>query len=223
MACFDRIQAFLLLESHHDFRLFLSAHDLASSINEQRGSQPGSSERQIMNHSDTELAALPAERNSYIITANGQPIIEMRNLSFKIENGNEILHDVSIEVPHGQLTMIVGPVGCGKSSLLRAMLGELSPSSGNLDIRTQLMAYCDQAPWLRNTTIKDNIIGESGYPREGKEWYSRVVQSCDLHRDFSALPDGDETRVGSGGVSLSGGQKQRVASIVTWHPILEPS
>ncbi|KAJ6445548.1 ATP-dependent RNA helicase (Hrh1) [Purpureocillium lavendulum] len=72
------------------------------------------------------------------------------------------------------------------------------------------MAYCDQMPWLRNQSIRDNVMTENQYD---PMWYDAVIRSCALDQDIARLPvkDHTNTMVGSGSVNLSGGQKQRAS------------
>jgi ATP-binding cassette, subfamily C (CFTR/MRP), member 1 len=106
--------------------------------------------------------------------------------------------------------MVVCPVVSGKSRLCKALLGEIPYSRGQVIMRTGVreIGYCDQTPFLSNKTIKDNIIGFSPFDEKR---YAKVIDATMLAYDLSILPQGDETRVGSNGISLSGGQKQRVA------------
>lgn len=70
-----------------------------------------------------------------------------------------ILHDINIEIPRGKLLMVVGEVGCGKSSLIAALLGELQAASP--DARVEIagsVAYTAQDPWIQNMTLRDNIL-----------------------------------------------------------------
>lgn len=120
-----------------------------------------------------------------------------------------ILHDLSFSVWRSTLTMIVGPVGCGKSTLLRALLGEAPCITGKLTVYPSRIGYCSQTPWLTNGTIKENILGAANYDLN---WYLTVIEACGLQNDIEELSLGDQTLVGSKGVSLSGGQKQRLVS-----------
>ncbi|KAK2939263.1 AAA ATPase domain [Fusarium oxysporum f. sp. vasinfectum] len=135
-----------------------------------------------------------------------------------IEDGNflwgekAVLQDINTTFPshkNGSLTMLVGPVGSGKSSLLKAVLGETTSSMGNVSLDASEVAFCDQTPWVMNATIRANIIAESkGYD---SAWFETVIHACDLTIDLGRLPEGDLTQVGEQGVKLSGGQKQRIA------------
>ncbi|KAI7760766.1 hypothetical protein LZL87_007978 [Fusarium oxysporum] len=133
--------------------------------------------------------------------------VTMQNANFQAPDGNSLLTDINLRISPGTLNMLAGRVGCGKSSLLRAIIGELIPAEGTVKTEDSL-AYCDQVPWLRNTTIRGNIVGLS--PMDDK-WLSTVLHACALEEDLHQLPQAQETIVGSGGVALSGGQKQRVA------------
>lgn len=128
-----------------------------------------------------------------------------------------VLKSVSMEVQHGSLVVVSGPVGSGKSMLLRALLGEVHPARGSIQLASRLVAYCAQTPWLPNGSIKQAIrgLGEGGgQDSNNMLWYRRVVETCCLRHDLDLLPDGDETQIGSAGLNLSGGQRQRVVSVV---------
>ncbi|KAF0640517.1 hypothetical protein FPSE5266_00566 [Fusarium pseudograminearum] len=133
--------------------------------------------------------------------------VAINNACFSTDEGNTLLTDINMRVVQGTINMIVGKVGSSKSTLLKAIIGENTPSQGS--VRTEAsVAYCDQVPWLRNRTVSKNIIGQS---QVDEKWLARVIRSCALDEDLAQLPQGQETVVGSRGVALSGGQKQRVA------------
>uniref|UniRef100_A0A804HK47 ATP-binding cassette sub-family C member 8 n=1 Tax=Homo sapiens TaxID=9606 RepID=A0A804HK47_HUMAN len=148
-------------------------------------------------------------------------------------DGIPTLSNITIRIPRGQLTMIVGQVGCGKSSLLLAALGEMQKVSGavfwsslpdseigedpsperetatDLDIRKRgPVAYASQKPWLLNATVEENIIFESPF---NKQRYKMVIEACSLQPDIDILPHGDQTQIGERGINLSGGQRQRIS------------
>lgn len=118
------------------------------------------------------------------------------------------LMNLNFKIREGSMTMIVGPVSSGKSTLLKALLGETPAAKGLQRSFFTEVAYCSQSPWLVNGTLRANIIHGSDFD---PVWYNTVVQACDLETDISTMPLGDETIVGSKGLSLSGGQQQRVA------------
>ncbi|KAM6937452.1 ATP-binding cassette sub-family C member 8 isoform 2-T2 [Xenentodon cancila] len=153
---------------------------------------------------------------------------------FTWTDGPPTLTNVDIKIPFGKLTMIVGQVGCGKSSLLLAALGEMQRVSGTVswnslpnlesegdesptdreatgdgDIRKRCaVAYASQKPWLLNTSVVENITFEMPMI---KSRYKAVVEACSLQPDIDILPQGDQTEIGERGVILSGGQKQRIS------------
>ncbi|KAJ1797263.1 hypothetical protein LPJ59_003251, partial [Coemansia sp. RSA 2399] len=144
------------------------------------------------------------------------------------------LKNIDVQFPIGGFTIVGGPTGCGKSSLLSAMVGEMSLTRGHIMLPTadfrdiaardskyreiiELsgeeraiydIAYVAQEAWLRNTTIRENIL--FGEPYDG-ERYEEVLRACALKPDLRILPAGDTTEIGERGITLSGGQKQRVA------------
>ncbi len=134
------------------------------------------------------------------------------------------LIDMEIKFRVSQLNIIAGPTGSGKTSLLMALLGEMSLLDGSVylpgghsreDLRpnsetgfTESVAYCAQQAWLVNDTIKQNILFASPWD---KSRYQSVISACALKRDLEILDNGDSTLVGEKGITLSGGQKQRIS------------
>ena len=136
-------------------------------------------------------------------------------------DGPEVLHDVSIQVPAGQVVGIVGASGSGKSTLVKLVQRLYVPEAGRLLIDGVDLAMVDVA-WLRrqvgvvlqenvlfNRTVRDNIaLADPAMPME------RVVNAAQLagaHDFILELPEGYDTMVGERGASLSGGQRQRIA------------
>ncbi|KAL7947355.1 P-loop containing nucleoside triphosphate hydrolase protein [Trichoderma barbatum] len=141
--------------------------------------------------------------------------ISLHSQGFKwSKTGPVILKDLELDISQEAFTVITGPVGSGKSSLMSCILGEMidvSPPEGQPRAAQQYckhVAYCSQQPWLENTTIRNNILSSSPYE---KRWYNEVVSSCGLGADLNRLHKGDKTKIGSRGLNLSGGQKHRIA------------
>uniref|UniRef100_A0A8C2CA47 ATP-binding cassette, sub-family C (CFTR/MRP), member 8 n=1 Tax=Cyprinus carpio TaxID=7962 RepID=A0A8C2CA47_CYPCA len=150
---------------------------------------------------------------------------QITNGYFSWTDGTPTLSNVNIKIPFGQLTMIVGQVGCGKSSLLLAALGEMQKISGtviwnsettftakkmnttNKSMKRGAVAYASQKPWLLNTTLAENITFEMPLI---KQRYRAVIEACSLEPDIDILPQGDQTEIGERGIILSGGQRQRI-------------
>lgn len=122
-------------------------------------------------------------------------------------NASPVLRDMTLTIQHGAVTMIVGPIGSGKSTFLETILGESLVLQGRADRDASPIAYCSQAPWLQSTTIRENIL--AGLPVD-TVWYDTVLRACALEGDLARLPRRDKTPVGSNGIALSGGQKQRI-------------
>lgn len=112
-----------------------------------------------------------------------------------------------MEVKKGSLAAIVGAVGCGKTSLISAILGEMDKRKGTVNTVGKI-AYVPQQAWLRNCTLRENII--FGLPYDKKK-YQKVVNACALKADIEMLSAGDKTEIGEKGINLSGGQKQRIS------------
>uniref|UniRef100_A0A8C8FM93 ATP-binding cassette, sub-family C (CFTR/MRP), member 8 n=1 Tax=Oncorhynchus tshawytscha TaxID=74940 RepID=A0A8C8FM93_ONCTS len=133
---------------------------------------------------------------------------------FTWTDGTPTLSNINSKVPFGQLTMIVGQVGCGKSSLLLAALGEMQRVSGTVTWNMSepaveargSVAYASQKPWLLNATLVENITFEIW----NRIRYKAVIEACSLQPDIDILPQGDLTEIGERGIILSGGQRQRI-------------
>nr|XP_034960244.1 canalicular multispecific organic anion transporter 2 [Zootoca vivipara] len=117
------------------------------------------------------------------------------------------LKDINWLVPSGSLVAVVGHVGCGKSSLVSALLGDMEKLHGNVAVKGSV-AYVPQLAWIQNATLKDNIL--FGHLHNEKK-YQTVLEACALKQDLEMLPGGDQTEIGEKGINLSGGQRQRVS------------
>ncbi|CRL02706.1 CLUMA_CG015844, isoform A [Clunio marinus] len=133
--------------------------------------------------------------------------LNVDNGSFTWGGESTTLKNINMKVKKGNLTAIVGSVGCGKTSLVSALLGEMEKLNGNINVDGRT-AYVPQQAWIQNSTLRDNIL--FGRPYD-KNFYDKVVEACALVPDLAMLPAGDQTEIGEKGINLSGGQKQRVA------------
>ncbi|KAK6833489.1 hypothetical protein PG987_008183 [Apiospora arundinis] len=138
------------------------------------------------------------------------------------KDAGPVLPSLNLRVPSRCLTMVIGPIASGKSTLLKGILGETplrrgvvqlaasntTTTSDNPTPLSRSVAFCDQKPWLANETLRANVIGFSHFDAA---WYATVIRACALEEDFQQFPEGDQIVIGSNGLSLSGGQKQRVA------------
>uniref|UniRef100_A0A672Q906 Canalicular multispecific organic anion transporter 2-like n=1 Tax=Sinocyclocheilus grahami TaxID=75366 RepID=A0A672Q906_SINGR len=117
------------------------------------------------------------------------------------------LDNINVMVPQGSLLAVVGHVGCGKTSLVCALLGEMEKLEGQISIQGSV-AYVPQQAWIQNATLRDNILFGRPY---AEQKYRCVLEACALTPDLEVLPGGDQTEIGEKGINLSGGQRQRVS------------
>mmetsp|Transcript_61042 Transcript_61042/g.125907 ORF Transcript_61042/g.125907 Transcript_61042/m.125907 type:complete len:1578 (-) Transcript_61042:105-4838(-) len=117
------------------------------------------------------------------------------------------LKDINLEVEPGQLCMVTGKVGAGKTSLLSAILGEMCKDQGAV-VLSGKVSYAAQQPWIFNASVKENILFGSTLDQDR---YAQVLEVCALEQDIRFLPAGDQTEIGEKGVNLSGGQKARIS------------
>jgi subfamily B ATP-binding cassette protein HlyB/CyaB len=185
---------------------------------------------------DFHQARLSVERLGDILNTVAEPVyspgrtalpaikgdITFEHVTFRYRiDGSEVLHDVNLRVPAGQLVGIVGPSGSGKSTLAKLAQRLFVPESGRVLVDGVDVAQVDPS-WLRrqvgvvlqenvlfNRSIRENIaIADPAVPTE------RVVAAARLagaHDFILELPEGYDTIVGERGSSLSGGQRQRIA------------
>ena len=132
--------------------------------------------------------------------------------------------NLNIDFRIGGLNIVAGATGSGKTSLLMALLGEMTLVKGSVRLPgghsredltpdpetglTESVAYCAQQAWLINDTIKQNIVFASPWDEQR---YHNVIEACALKRDLEVLEVGDSTLVGEKGIVVSGGQKQRIS------------
>jgi ATP-binding cassette subfamily C (CFTR/MRP) protein 1 len=95
-------------------------------------------------------------------------------------------------VSPGELVAVVGRVGAGKSSILQAILGNMTLESGEAHA-AGVMAYVPQTAWCQNLTLRENIV--FGQPWE-EERYNQVIHACALELDLQILAAGDQSKVG---------------------------
>ena len=140
-----------------------------------------------------------------------------------------ILQNINFSLQQNELIIVIGPVGAGKSSLLSAILGEMShksPSEDNLtkggnffaensrSNKRPRIAYCAQIPWIFSATIKENVVVSAESNDRtllDEDLFKLSMESCSIVEDLKQLPNGQNTEIGEKGVSISGGQKARLA------------
>lgn len=152
------------------------------------------------------------------------------SLGLQVEGGGQNLDSSSdwatclltpsldIQVPKGALVAVVGPVGCGKSSLLSALLGEMEKLEGKVFMKVRgagitgkgslarpwanpevnsfgqgSVAYVPQQAWIQNCTLQENVLfGRALDPKR----YQKALEACALLADLEVLPGGDQTEIG---------------------------
>ncbi|KAJ3496535.1 hypothetical protein NLG97_g2588 [Lecanicillium saksenae] len=191
LACFDRIQQFLLLPERQDSR-----------VKWDPAAPPGTFEPRPIHYGSTVMRARqPAQ------SPNG--IIQFVNASIApVEMEGSLLSEVNFSLLRGSVSGVVGRTGSGKSTFFKSILGETRNDSGYVYTDQVSIAYCGPNHWLKDSSIRSNIIG--CLPFDAVR-YEISISVCQLEHDLSQLPGGDEFRVGPNGLNLSGGQRQRVS------------
>lgn len=135
-----------------------------------------------------------------------------RDIQTDPDNSAFQVRDLNVTFPVGELSLVIGATGSGKTSILMALLGEMTPLKGDAflpgarnrsdsDILpgtelTDSVAYCAQSAWLLNDSIRNNILFASAFDEER---YDAVIKACALTRDLEILEHGDATEIGEKG------------------------
>lgn len=146
--------------------------------------------------------------------------IEMRDVSFAYGDKKVIKH-VSLVVPQGTTTAIVGPSGAGKTTLVNLIarfwdvdsgsvrIGGIDVKDYKLDSLMKNISMVFQNVYLFPDTIENNI--KFGSPNAAHEDVVRAAKAARCHEFILALPDGYQTVIGESGATISGGEKQRIS------------
>jgi len=212
VGCFRRIQAFLEKSEHVDPRLKPFPDSFAKNPSSQSNadsSQSDSSGTELVSRSEKSPTRDLLEKVMIPFSNPEGDALIVRAASFGFDSEKKpLINSIDFKVPRAKLTMIVGPVGCGKTVLLKGLLGEIPTISGTVQLFSKDVAYCEQSPFHMNGTIRDSIVM---FEEFDDRWYNCVLEGCALDEDLQQLPLGDQTRIGSKGIALSGGQGQRLA------------
>jgi len=159
--------------------------------------------------------------------------IVFENVSFQYPDGTNPLKDISFEVKPGQTVGILGPTGCGKSSLMHLLVRLFDYQKGSIKIDGYELKDIDkkwirshigivlQEPFLFSKTVLDNI--RLAKPDASMSEIEQAAKIASIHDTIISFEKGYDTLVGERGVTLSGGQVQRVAiarTVLKNHPIL---
>lgn len=151
----------------------------------------------------------------------GNRTITLKNVSFQYTQTSPIiLKNISLVIPEGKVTAIVGDSGSGKSTLLKLLMRLYKPTAGEIQIGATNINNIDLRQWrskcgvvlqdgkIFNDTILNNIVLDDGQPNN--ELLLKAVRTANIGFEIEQLPLGYQTKMGENGRGLSGGQKQRV-------------
>jgi ABC-type multidrug transport system fused ATPase/permease subunit len=214
IACSERIQAFLdVAMDEEDIALLPSPETSAEQVDVDMIA--------IGSTITTNNSAASSEVN---ITLSSRPLISIRSSGYFYGDDEKklVIEGIDFDVSRGEILMIVGAVGSGKSSLLSAVLGEMkcNTQSGKRTLaHNTKIAYCAQRPWVVAATVKANVtIAGKASNKDFKhpvgideDLYKLALESSLLIDDLHRWPAFDSTEIGEKGLSISGGQKARVS------------
>jgi ATP-binding cassette, subfamily B, multidrug efflux pump len=148
--------------------------------------------------------------------------VELRNLSFGYgDRPGDALSEINFSIGKGERIGVIGPVGSGKSTLVKSLLGLLPPRSGellvnglsvkDLDLASyrSRLGYVPQEALLFSGSLRENVDFGSEEPSDAL--FKTAVEAAQMANEIGDFSEGQQTIVGQRGVSLSGGQKQRMA------------
>ena len=149
-------------------------------------------------------------------------IIKAKGLTIRYEGSKfNSLNGLNFKINQGELVAIVGPVGCGKTTLTKSLGRTIEIPDGqlfldNIDIKNiklsnlrKHIAIVPQEAFLFTSTISENL--KFGEPKASKKTVKKSAINAGLIDDINSFPDGFKTIVGERGITLSGGQRQRTA------------
>ena len=148
--------------------------------------------------------------------------VSLKDLSFAYVGDEMVLHDVNIEVKPGETVAFVGPSGEGKTTLIRLILGLLTPRAGHACLTTgagdtldlsvetrEFFSYVPQGNTMFSGTIRENML--HGRPDATEEEIIEALKQACIWKFVDSLPEKLETKIGERGVGVSEGQAQRLA------------
>ena len=173
---------------------------------------------ELLNHEPT----IKDKDNTVNITKPISGKLEAKNLSVSYEDSpRKILDEISFKINPGEIVALVGPVGCGKTTLARALGRMIKIDEGSLylddndvmDLKLKQLrsniALVPQEGYLFTETLSENI--KYGNPEASIEKVQESAYEARMTDDIKGFPDGLKTLVGERGITLSGGQRQRTA------------
>ena len=161
---------------------------------------------------------LSDDADKELVVEKGHGAVDIRHVDFSYDKSRELITDLNLSVKPGQRVAIVGPTGCGKSTIINLLMrfydvDEGSISVENMDIREvsrkslrNNYGMVLQETWLKSGTIRENIT--TGKPDATDEEIIAAAKAAHAHSFIKRLPQGYDTVIGEDGGSLSQGQKQ---------------
>jgi len=164
----------------------------------------------------------PLDQGSISVDAKVKGDISFKNVSFRYEDGSEVLHDISFDCKSGMSVALLGSTGSGKTTLVNLLPRFYDATEGAIllddcDLRLysrrflrEQIGIVEQEPFLFSRSIYENIT----FGIKEKVTHAQVEEAAKMaaiHDVILSFPQGYKTLVGERGVTLSGGQKQRVA------------
>ena len=158
------------------------------------------------------------DREDAVILGNVAGKVELTDVSFSYVPDRKLIEGLNLHVRPGQRIAIVGPTGCGKTTIINLLMRFYDVDSGiisvdgnriqNITRKSLRTSYgmVLQDTWLKRGTIRENII--VGRPEASEEEVIAAAKASHAHSFIRRLPDGYDTLIGEDGGSLSGGQKQ---------------
>ncbi len=166
---------------------------------------------------EPEVAAMPGAIRAGRLTGE----VDFRHVGFHYKAGAPVLRDFDLHVPAGSMVALVGPTGCGKTTVLSLLLRFYDVQQGTIridgrDVREYEPATLRrqfgivlQESLLFNVTVAENI--RYARPDATQEEVMAAARMAEIHDEIVLMPDGYDTLLGARGVELSTGQKQRVS------------
>lgn len=171
-----------------------------------------------------------AESNNAVNLENVDGRVDLNDVEFSYVPDKKLIEDFNLHVKKGQKIAIVGPTGCGKTTIINLLMRFYDVNSGSIDVsgvdireltRRSLRAGYGmvlQDTWLKSGTIRENII--MGRPDATDEEIIEAAKAAHSHGFIKRLPNGYDTVIGEDGGSLSQGQKQLlcITRVMLCHP-----
>ena len=161
---------------------------------------------------------LSPDADDVLVVNEGEGHIRLEHVAFSYDKEKELIKDFNLDVKPGERVAIVGPTGCGKTTMINLLMRFYDVDSGSIKVegkdirdvtRKSLRSNYGmvlQETWLKSGTIKENIV--TGRPDATDEEIIAAAKSAHAHSFIKRLPDGYDTVIGEDGGNLSQGQKQ---------------